>query len=137
MAAKKTAYDKALAAKAQAEADLAAATADLAEKQAAYDKAAAALAKAEAELAEAQLWYDRMHPEEKKPEGKAEAETKQVDDKIAGAKHAKADDKAAGDAKLAKTGDTDEVFWIGGIAFVAAGAAAAGAAMKRRREMQQ
>lgn len=133
VAAKKAAYDKALAAKAKAEADLEKATADLAEKQAAYDKAATALAKAEAELAEAQLWYDRMHPEEKKTEG----ETKQVDDKIAGAKHAKADNAAAGETKLAQTGDTDEVFWIGGIAFVAAGAAAAGAAMKRRRELQQ
>ena len=128
LAQKKAAYEKALSDKEAAECQLANAEAGLAEKQAVYQGALRALEDAESELAQAQAWYDRAHPAPKAETVQAEAS---LDEKIAGAKHVA---KAEGDgAVLAQTGDAaGEVFWVAGIAFVAAGVTI-GAAAKRRR----
>ena len=126
LAKKKAVYDKALDNKRQAEAHLTAAEPGLAQKKAAYDKAVAQLNEAEAQLADAQAWYDRAHPVLSQT---VQAEFA-VEAKVAAAKHAKAPESAE---QLAQTGDTiGEVFWVGGIAFVAAGVTI-GAAMKRRQ----
>ena len=130
---KRAAYDRALAAKASAEQRLVGAQENLAVKQAAYDKAAATLKQAEAELADAQAWYDRMHPASAHQTIEAEAAAYlAVDAKVANAKHA-ANAERDGSA-LAQTGDpVGEVFWIGGVAFVAAGVAIGASAASRRR----
>lgn len=129
---KRADYDRALAAKASAEQRLVGAQENLAVKQAAYDKAAATLKQAEAELADAQAWYDRMHPASAHQTIEAEAAAYlAVDAKVANAKHAA---NAEGDGfALAQTGDSiGEVFWIGGVAFVAAGVAIGACAANRR-----
>lgn len=130
---KRADYDRALAAKASAEQRLVGAQENLIVKQAAYDKAAATLKQAEAELADAQAWYDRMHPASAHQTTEAEAAAYlAVDAKVANAKHA-ANTEGDGSA-LAQTGDpVGEVFWIGGVAFVAAGVAIGASAASRRR----
>ena len=130
---KRAVYDRALAAKASAEQRLAGAQENLVVKQAAYDKAAATLAQAEAELADAQAWYDRTHPASVHQAIEAEAVAYlAVDAKVANAKHVA---NAEGDGSvLVQTGDSvGEVFWIGGVAFVAAGVAIGASVASRRR----
>lgn len=133
LAQKRAAYDQALAAKQAAEQQLVGAKENLAVKQAAYDKAAAALAQAKAELADAQAWYDRMHPAPEPQAATLETPGDQaIDEKVANAKHVA---KADGDGSaLAQTGDSvGEMFWIGGVAFVAVGVAIGASAASRRR----
>ncbi|MBL6463522.1 MAG: hypothetical protein JNG53_03935, partial [Senegalimassilia sp.] len=98
---------------------------ELSEKKAAYEAARAAHAKATADLEKAQKSYDDIVAAEK-----AETETQA---KIANAKHAKADDKAADQqATLVQTGDGDLILVIGGVAACSLGAAAISARRKSR-----
>lgn len=103
---------------------------DLAAKQAVWAAAKAKLTAAEADLAEAQAWYDRTHP--KAAEGEGTLQQASADAKLAGAQHAKADG-----SQLAQTGDAvGEVFWVAGIAFVAAGVTIGGSMAARKRKLE-
>ena len=62
----------------------------------------------------------------------ASSDDKNLEDKLANAKHAPQDAQQQ-DVQLAQTGDSDMVFAVGGMMFVAAGAAAAAAAARRRQ----